>query len=535
MVGSVSSVQAEDINSGGTLVVPIINTGFVDNFNPYTTKDTLHGVMFEPLMVFNTMTDETHWRLAKSAQYSDDLKVITLTLRDGLTWSDGSVLNAEDVAYSFELIKKAPAFDLRGIWSGGNLQSVVATNPTTVTFTLAEPDSTFLWNLTSYHIVPKKVWGQVEQLTTFTNPNPIGSGPMTQVSYLKPQQMELCRNPHYYLEGQPHLDCILMRSYNDNSQIQPALIKGEVDWGSNFVADIENTFVKKDPKNHHFWYPANDAIHLYLNTKREPFNDLKVRQALSVALDRELIVDIAAYGYPTVNFNPSGIGEFYHSYIDQDIKARYQDLTQYNQERATELLDQAGVVDRDGDGWRDLSNGEPFEFAIEVVNGWTDWIQVVQMVTEYYQEIGIKAEVKTVDWAVYDANLRQANYDVAINWSKVASNPILTYQEYFLSSRLGKSWHAGHGVQSAEIDTLIDSFGKTSDKSKQREILSKLQQFTAQNLPFVPLYSNPTWYQYNSSKLGGWPSAENPYIQPVFYDGGNRVIILNNLYLKSGK
>lgn len=535
MVVNSGDVHAQPIQSGGTLVVPIINTGFVDNFNPYTTKDTFHGVMFEPLMVFNTLTGETHWRLAQSADYSDDLKSITVKLREGLTWSDGSALTAEDVAYSFELIKKAPAFDVRGIWSGGNLQAVVASNPTTVTFTLAEADSTFLWNLTSYHIVPKKVWSQVEELTTFTNPNPIGSGPMTQVSYRKPQQMELCRNPHYYLKGQPHLDCILMRSYNDNSQIQPALIKGEIDWGSNFVADIENTFVKQDPQHHHFWYPANDAIHLYLNTQRTPFDDVKVRQALSVALDRELIVDIAAYGYPTVNFNPSGIGEFYHSYLDTAISKKYQSLTQFDQQRASELLDQAGLVDRNGDGWRDLADGNTFEFTIDVVNGWTDWIQVVQMVTEYYQEIGIKAEVKTVDWAVYDANLRQANYDVAINWSKVASNPILTYQEYFLSSRQGKSWHAGHGVHSPEIDALIDSFGKTADKGQQNAILSQLQEFTAQQMPFVPLYSNPTWYQYNSSKIGGWPSAENPYIQPIFYDGGNRVIILNNLHLKSGK
>ena len=74
---------------------------------------------------------------------------------------------------------------------------------------------------------------------------------------------------------------------------------------------FRSTFVDMDKENNHFWYPANDAIHLYVNTKEAPFDDLRVRQALSMALDRETIVDIAAYGYPTANFNAGGIGEIH--------------------------------------------------------------------------------------------------------------------------------------------------------------------------------------------------------------------------------
>ncbi|MCL9774110.1 ABC transporter substrate-binding protein [Vibrio methylphosphonaticus] len=527
-----AGAQAEEIKQGGTLTVPIINTGFVDNFNPYTTKDLYHGVMFEPLMVFNNMTGETNWRLAESADYSDDLKTITVKLREGLKWSDGSPLTAEDVAFSFTMTKTAPAFDQKGIWSGGNLASVNVIDERTVTFELNDADSTFLWNFPSYHIVPKAVWSQAKDLTTFTNPDPIGSGPMTTVKYVKPQQVELCRNPNYYLANLPHLDCITYRSYNDNSQIQPALIKGEIDWGSNFIADIETTFVAQNPSEHHFWYPANDAIHLYVNTKEEPFNDIRVRQALSMALDREAIVDIAAYGYPTANFNVGGIGELYMSSIDKRVNDKFSELTRYDVDKAKALLDEAGIKDRNGDGFRDDKSGNTVEFDIEVVNGWTDWIQVVQMVSEYYEEVGIKAKVKTVDWAVYDSNLKDSNYKMSINWSMVATNPILAYQEYFSTSRIGKTWHAGHGVNSAEIDQLIESFGKTGDKAKQQAILSELQSFTAENLPFIPLFSNPTWFQYNSTKIVGWPSEKNPYIQPVWYDGGKRVIILNNLHLK---
>lgn len=527
-----SATQANEIKQGGTLTVPIINTGFVENFNPYTNGDLVNGIMFEPLMVFDNMTGQTHFRLAESATYSDDLKTITLKLRKGTKWSDGERLTANDVVFSFNMTKGTPAFDVKGIWSAGNLKSVTSADEKTVVFELKEGDSTFLWNLASYQIVPEHIWSKVDEPTTFTNPAPVGSGPMTTVKYLKAQQMQLCRNPHYYLEGRPYLDCITMRSYNDNSQIQPALLKGEIDWGSNFIADIDATFVASDPENNHYWYPPNDAIHFYVNTKEAPFDDLRVRQALSMALDREAIVDVGAYGYPTVNFNVGGIAEMYKNNVSKDVNDKYRYLTTYNPDEARRLLDSAGVVDKDGDGFRDGKDGKPFEFEIEVVSGWTDWIQVSQMATEFFEEIGVKANVKTVDWGVYDKSMKNSLYKMAINWSTGAINPILAYEEYFSTNRIGKSFHAGHGVHSPKIDKLIESFGKTGNANEQQEILDKLQAFTAENLPFIPLFSNPTWYQYRTEKIVGWPSKENPYIQPVWYDTGKRGIILNNLHLK---
>jgi len=531
---SSSAVMAQDIKQGGTLTVPIINTGFVDNFNPYTTGGLYDGVLYEPLMMYNNMTGKVEYRLAKSAEYSTDLKTITVKLRDGLKWSDGKPLTAKDVAFSYNMTKVAPAFDQKGIWPTGNLISVKATDAKTIVFKLNNADSTFIWGLPKYHILPEHIWSKVaaKDLPTFTNPNPVGSGPFTDVKYVKAQQIQLCRNDSYYLPNRPYIDCMTFRSYNDNSQIQPALMKGEIDWGSNFIADIDNTFVAADPKNNHYWYPANDAIHLYVNTQEKPFDDLKVRKALSMALDRNEIVDIAAYGYPIANFNAGGIGELYSNFIDKKVTEKYKEITTYNPEKAKKILDDAGYKDTDGDGFREMADGKNIEFDINVVNGWTDWIQVVQMVTEYYEEIGIKANVKTVDWSVYDSGLKDSKYKMSINWSMVATNPIEAYQTYFLTSQIGKSWHAGHGVHSPAIDKLINSFGLTNDAKKQQAILNELQEFTAANLPFIPLFSNATWFQYSTAKFVGWPSEKDPYVQPVFYDGGKRNLIINNLHLK---
>ena len=131
---SSTAVMADNIKQGGTLTVPIINTGFVDNFNPYTTAGLYDGIMFEPIMFFNNMTGKVEYRLAKSAEYSKDLKSITVKMRDGLKWSDGKPLTAKDVAFSYNMTKDAPAFDQKGIWPTGNLISVTATDAKTIVF-----------------------------------------------------------------------------------------------------------------------------------------------------------------------------------------------------------------------------------------------------------------------------------------------------------------------------------------------------------------------------------------------------------------
>jgi len=361
-----NTVMANEIKQGGNLNVPIINTGFVENYNPYTTGNLFDGVLYEPLMMFNLKTGKVNYRLAKSAEYSDDLKTITLVLRDNLQWSDGKQLTSKDVVFTYNMTKEVKAFDEKAIWSTGNLQSVEATDKNTVVFKLKTADSTFIWGLTNYEIVPEHIWSKIEvkDLPTFKNLNPVGSGPLTDIKYLKPQQMQICRNDKYYLENRPYIDCMTFRSYNDNSQIQPALMKGEIDWGSNFIADIEKTYVAADPENNHFWYPANDAIHLYTNTKEKPFDDLRVRQALSMALDRNAIVDIAAYGYPTANFNAGGIAELYGNYIDKSVTEKYKEITTYNPKKAKQILDDAGYKDTNGDGLRETADGKNIEFDI---------------------------------------------------------------------------------------------------------------------------------------------------------------------------
>ena len=526
---------AQTPKQGGTLTVPIITATFVEDFNPFSNaqEDLVRGTMFEPLWAHNVLQGEIEFRLAESFEYSDDLTSMTIKLRDGMTWSDGEALDAEDIVFSLSL-GQDPALDKMGKWSDGLIETITAVDPLTVQIDFSRPDSTLDWYIENAYIVPEHIWSDVEDKITFKNGNPVGSGPITEVTTLRDNQVEICRNPNYYKadQGLPYLDCIKFRQYSDNSQIQPALMAGEIDWGSNFIADVDSTFVARNPENHGYWYPANDLINVYLNTRTAPFDDINFRRAFSMALDRDAIVDLAAYGYPTVATKATGIGAYYGSVDVPEVEAKYAPFIAYDPDAAMTLLDEAGYADVDGDGFRETPAGEAIDFDIHVVNGWTDWVQSVQMVTEYLAEVGIKANTRTVDWSVYDSALKEGTYEASINWSYVGVDPIQTYNDYFHPGREGQSWHTNHGKASADMGALIDEYGQTTDQARRDEILATLMEYTGETMAFVPLFSNPTWYQYNSERIGGWPTVDNPTVQPVFYSIGRKLIMFEDLYQK---
>ncbi|MDX1343605.1 MAG: ABC transporter substrate-binding protein [Reinekea sp.] len=522
---------------GGTLTVPIITQTFIEDFNPLNTVqlDLVRGTMYEPLWFVNTMQGNIDWRLAESFSYGDDKKSMTIVLKKGLTWSDGEAIDADDLAYTLNLGNGNAELDSTGQWSNGVIKSVEKVGSHTVKLNFSEANTTVDWYLSEVMIVPEHVFSKVKDIITFANTNPVGSGPITEVKTMRSNQVEICRNPNYYkaAEGLPYLDCIKFRQYSDNSQIQPALMADEIDWGSNFVADIDKTYVAPSPDTHGYWYPANDAWNLYLNTRKQPFSDVNFRKAFSMAIDRDTIVDLATYGYATAENTVVGIGQYFKPYFNDKINKKYADLAKYDPKEAKKILKKAGYKDVDGDGYLENPDGSKIDFKIDIVNGWTDVVQAVQMTTEYLAEIGIKASTHSVEWSAYDSALKDGTYDVSFNWSATNGiNPIQGYREYYHPARVGQIWHAGHGMASEKLGKLVDEYGRIDDEKRRREILDELMIFTAENLPFIEVMSNATWFQYNTTRVDGFPTAENPYVRPVFYATGTKLKVFENLYAK---
>ena len=358
---------------GGTVTGPVITTSLLNNFNPFTqlpNSNPARGFMYEPLLFHNTRTDSTEYRLANAYEYTDDLTSVTFTLREGLKWSDGKAATASDLVFSHKLAMKNLKLDVFGLWQGENpkLADVVQLDERRVRFDLHAPDSSLYLQIAAHYMVPEHVWSTIDDPVTFANHEPVGSGPLTVVKNFKPQQMIICRNPHYWETGKPHIDCLKLRQYQGNDQVQAALLRDEIDWGSNFIADIEKTYVKRDPDHNHFWYPAGPSVNIYLNTTRAPFDNLLFRQAFSMSLNRAEIVDFATYGYASINPHVTGIGDYFQKWYNDDINARYDYLSEHNPDAAAQLLDKAGYVDTNGDGFAN--------FPMEANSSSTSWLSM---------------------------------------------------------------------------------------------------------------------------------------------------------------
>lgn len=498
-------------------------TTWVRNFNPFaqaSARATTLDFIYEPLVVFNRLRgNEPHFRLAESYQLSEDLKSITFTLREGLQWSDGEPLTADDVIFTYGYIKQFPALDFISITP--QLASVEKVDDRTVRFNLNQPNSLIANTIVGMPIVPEHVWAEVADPVTFANETPVGSGPLTEITRFTPQVYEQCRNPNYWDAESLAVDCMRLPQLADNPQVLAALADGTLDWSTSFIPDIDNTFVAENPEHHHYWFPPASLVSFTLNLEspdadaRKAFNDVNFRRALSMLIDRQSIVDIAGYGYPLVNEDPAMLGEVYKAFANPEVQAQFGQYAKFDPEGAVALLDQAGYVDANGDGFRDNPDGTPIAITIEVPNGWTDWIDAVQIATESLTGAGINVELSTPEAAVWTSDLIEANYEMALNALAAAADPYFPYIRSFNPADFGKSRFSAQRWTNPEVMDLLTRYTQTQDKAEQKEIMDRVQLIVAENMPVIPVYNSPSFFQYNTSRFTGWANAENPFVSPV--------------------
>ncbi|MBC7975594.1 MAG: ABC transporter substrate-binding protein, partial [Myxococcales bacterium] len=319
---------------------------WIRNFNPFLaaglSRWPARGGIYEPLLVWNTMQATYVPWLATAWTWSDDARTLEMTLREGVQWSDGTPFTAADVESTFRLIGDHRALDLDGVW--GFLASVRARGAHTVVFQFSRPFAPGIYYVAKTPIVPAHVWRGVADPVAFANPTPIATGPFTEVDVFESQVYQLGRNLRYW-QGPPAVTALRFPAYASNDQANLALISGEVDWAGNFVPAIDRVYVGADPAHHHYWFPrVAGTIVLYANTTRPVLGDARVRKALSLAIDRDALVDIAMYGY-TRPSDASGLDEGFTAWrraaADTDAATANQTWVRHDPIAAGRLLDEA--------------------------------------------------------------------------------------------------------------------------------------------------------------------------------------------------
>lgn len=515
----------------------------IRNFNPYlaTTLRTTTDFIYEPLVIFNQMHgNKPVMRLAKNYFMSDDLKQVTFDIRDGVKWSDGKPFTAQDVVYSFNLLmNEKPELDPKGLnrWIKNVYQK-----DNSVIFELTEANSNVPFEISTIPIVPKHIWEKIEKPELFTNENPVGSGPFTQIDVFTPQLYVQCRNPHYWDNDNLEVDCLRVPQIANNDQLLSKIIKSELDWSGAFIPDIDSTYVARS-KNHKYWYPAASTQAFMLNFKsphpgnNEAINNIDFRRAFSMSIDREKIINIAFYGNGVVNDYASGLGKVFEFWANKDTYEQYKGFNTYHVKNAKALLKKAGFIDRDGDGFVESPTGKVIELSVQSPTGWTDFNNAVQLGVEQLQAVGINAKARTSDFAVYNKAMITGTYDVA-------------YTNYFNGADPHKYWNSGynsrfqkgasmprfamHFFQNGQLDALLDGFYETANKDEQKIIAHKIQKIIAENQITIPVMSGVDVYQYNESRFTGWWNEKNPKGRPLSWAGvPERLLHVLDLKVKS--
>ncbi len=496
---------------GVMVVVQESQTSWLRNFNPLTAGSRWPSAagIYEPLLIFSPLKgDYTPW-LAESVDWDEDGAGLTFHLREGVRWSDGAAFSADDVVFTFRLLREQPALDIGGVWSF--LSSAQAPDPQTVSLRFTRPFSPGLDRLAHQPIVPAHIWADIDDPITFTNPDPVGTGPFTEVVLFESQVFELAANPHYWQEGRPAVSRLRFPAIPTNDQAALALINDEVDWAGKFVPAIERIFVGPDPEHHHFWFPqVGGTVFLYANTTASPLSDVGIRKALSQAIDRDLVVQVATYGY-TAPAGPTALSDGYAAWRIEVDPA--EDWTRHDPAAAAEALEAAGYT-LGSDGLR-RRDGEPLTVTINVVSGWSDWVRAGQVIAQNLQAVGVDAALKTYDFGAWFEKLGRGDFTLSLGWSGEGPTPYAMYGGLMSSEGLvavgelaPSNWHR---YASPEADALLAAFEQTTDREEQHALIARLQaEFVAQ-APAIPLFFNPSWGQCSTKRFTGFPSPADPY------------------------
>lgn len=513
-------------------------TSWVRNFNPFDVggrRQSTLDFVYEPLVIFNELDNgKPSYRLATGFKFADDLKSITYTIREGVLWSDGKPLTSEDVKFTIELMKKNPAIDFVGV--NDSVEKVEAPSPTEVKITLKEVDTHFPESLADLPVVPQHIWKDIADPFAFKNETPVGSGPMTEIRRFTPQVYEQCRNPHYWDTSSLKIDCLKLPQISGNDQVLATLPDGQMDWFGSFIPDIDKTFVSLDPEHNHYWQPPAETVAFQMNLKTSKpgnaaaFNDMAFRHAISLVMDRTAMVDIAGFGYPVVNLHASGLPPRFESWRNPDAEKGQDEWMTYDIDKANKLLDDAGYK-KGADGFRTTPKGEPIAFATMVPNGWTDWIDAVQIATEGLRKVGLNASVTTPEYEQWGKQILEGSFDTLINSRADGPTPFRGYNNSLSTAFAGRITGAPSRYSNPELDKLFADYRKAKSDDERRAIFNQVQLVVADNLPVVPLFNGPTWYQYSTKRFTGWVSKEDPAMNPEDHEN-NRMRLIHLLRLR---
>jgi len=513
-----SAAEETPVRSGG--VVTIAQEGEPGNLNPMvwaTTSDTnITHMIFDSLV----RPDEQliiEGSLAKDWTVSEDGKTYTFTLYDNVKWHDGEPFTANDVAFTFTSLAD-PTYDA-GAYSrvepilgaadfhNGTADSVAGIkviDDYTIEFTLTEANASFLANM-FIGVLPEHILKDVSPADWAKddfNRAPIGTGPFKFVKWEPAQYIELAANMDYF-KGAPNLDGIIYR-FGDQNTMLAAFMNQEVDIVPVPVAEVENvkTLDFAEVKT------SNDLSVYYIgfNLLNDHFKDVKVRQALAYAVNKELIVTsiLGEYGEVCEDLFPNA-----HWSHNPDVTTY-----PYNPDQAMALLEEAGYT-KNASGIYE-KDGKELKFTIEVPTGKKEREKTAVMLKQMWDEIGLNVEIRQLDFPTLVTKLlpkdkegkqrtvTAEDYDAYILGFGVEADPD-EYRPYFHSAFMPPNGYNFVSYSDPDMDELLINQLLETDQEARQAIFWEIGKKLSDEQPWIPIYGQKSVFVSNVKVQGFTP------------------------------
>ncbi|HSF80623.1 MAG TPA: ABC transporter substrate-binding protein [Anaerolineales bacterium] len=548
-------------------------SGSCNNAMAIDDGESSRTTMFETPYMYNMLDGQVYPLLADGPYtWNDAGTEITFKLKEAAHWSDGTPVTAEDVAYTWDASVKYSTPS--GAANKDYIEDIVAVDEKTVVVKAklneeGKPVNPLL--VAAYlsdRYVAQKAWTQTLEARVGEDSAAFLADPAEDVVYSGPyykffaddQKVVLVRDDNYWgqdasMWGKLPVPKYLSHTiFKDNAAGSVALAKGEVDVSQQFNSNIQllwlnyglpiSTYLPEAPYGIGASLPT-----AFYNLNSHGLDQLAVRKAIAIAVDYPTIISNAMTNQsatfeqvPRSLMNPTpGEQAMYDHDAVADLQWAGNDI-----EGAKKLLDDAGIVDTDGDGWREFE-GQKLSYVATCPNGWSDWQAAIEVVAAAGKKIGIDITTNYPEWSVYqtvvtksDAPLPEEGYDIFMMWS-VGASPVSPWARVraLLSSEfigIASNWTGNWGQYSnPEVDTLIKAIPGESDPAKLNEYYTELVRIYLTEVPsFSLMYRPDKFHTVNETVWTNFPHQDDgtdPPVPPMDCTDGYGVACLYNLTL----
>jgi peptide/nickel transport system substrate-binding protein len=482
-------------------------TSITQTFNPYVSTGAPYGMgatglIYEPLIQFDLAKAPTYYPyLATGFSWSNNYKTITFTIRTGVKWNNGTPFTPADVAFTYNEMIKFPDINTAGL-----TMTSVTTSGDTVTLNFPTSQYGNIENIAGVGIVPEAIWSKVGDPGKYTDANPVGTGPYMLDSFT-PQGFTLKKNPDYW---QPvNVQKVYFPAYASNTGALNALFSGQIDWTGNYIPGLQKNFVDKDPATHHYYEASNGDESLEGNLTVWPTNQLAVRQAISLAVNRTLLGSEGEAGLENPVLSAGGLTQpIFNDWLSSSIGTV---SATGNAAAAKKVLESAGFT-MGSNGYFE-KGGQTVALTIISPSAYTDMAEVDSIAAQELKAAGIDATFQGLSVNAWNADVADGSFQMTEHWSNGGITPVNMYNGWLNSSLVTSTGATGdyERLNDPTVDSELGALESATSISGQTAALVPLEQYVAANLPVIPLETAAEWFEYNSQHFVGWPTLADPY------------------------